>query len=105
MTRADFLKKCAEMKHIIIHEAVKKERVGVFQPPLSRHYDRGIATLKDGRKVEIAWGGKVGNLSMESVEAIHALQPEREFVKIGSFWDGVNPSRDNYAPVLFESEK
>ena len=94
MTRAEFKKKIAEMKRIVIHEAVEIERVGAFLPPLSRHYDRGVATLKDGSKIEFAWGLDC-NISKESVAAIHALQPEREFIKYGKY----------YYPALLESEK
>lgn len=94
MTREEFNKRCEEMNRIVIHEAVEVERVGAFQPPLSRHYDRGVATLKDGRKIEFAWGLDC-NLSKESVAAIHALQPEREFIKYAKC----------YYPALLESEK
>ncbi len=107
MTKTEFYEKVAKMNNIIIHKAVTWERVGSFQPPLSRNYDRGIATLADGRKVEFAWGLDCGNLSMESVKAIHALQPEREFVQLGTVGDlsHVFGQRNNYAPVLLESEK
>ena len=94
MTKSEFDKRCEEMKRIVIHEAVELERVGVFLPRLSRHYDRGVATLKDGRKIEFAWGLDC-NISKESVAAIHALQPEREFIKYGKY----------YYPALLESEK
>lgn len=94
MTREEFKKRVDEMNLVIIHEAVKVERVGVFMPPLSRHYDRGIATLDDGRKIEFAWGLHC-NLTKESVHAIHALQPEREFIRYCKY----------FYPVLLESEK
>lgn len=105
MTKAEFLKRIEELEAVTIHKAVKYERIGVFLPPLSRDYDRGVATLEDGRKVEFAWGGPAGTLSMKSVKAIHALQPDREFVLLNEINELDGTIRNNYAAILFESEK
>lgn len=88
--------KFAALAKITIHKAKKTEYVAPYLPLGSRLYDKGVATLEDGRKVEIAWSGDT-SLNFEQVKAIHALDPEREFVQLTfGGW---------YFPVLKESEK
>lgn len=96
MTTEEVSAKFAALEEIKIYKAKKMEYVEQFLPSGSRLYDKGIATLEDGSKVEIAWSGDT-SLNLDKVKAIHALDIEREFVQFQDY--------NMYHPVLKESEK
>lgn len=83
MKNEEIKAKIEALSEIKIHEAKKMEYTEPFLPLGSRLYDKGLATLADGRKVMIAWGGDV-SLNMNSVKAIHTIDPEREFCRLSA---------------------